>query len=326
MYQISREFRPLAGGLRLAALSLILLLFALPVVAADEKPAATHDQLKIQYDQALAAGDKAKALTLAEQMNDIIEPQHADVLMAIARLQAQLGNKEKAYEWLQRAADASYWNASDIRKDEAFAAFSGEERFKTLVRKVWAKAYIAMLERPERESFQKPGEVMKAMAYKPGERVADVGAGSGYFTVRVARAVEPGGTVLACDISQEMLDYLGMRVEYEKLANVTLKKVERDDPLLPPGGLDTILMVDTLHYVKDKPAYAQKLKAGLAPGGRVIVIDYIPKTMEERPWGPTPEQQFSRETLDAAMAAAGMKPVQVFDFLPEQYFVVYQVK
>jgi hypothetical protein len=87
--------------------------------------------------------------------------------------------------------------------------------------------------------------------------------------------------------------------------------------------VDTILMVDAIHYVKDRTTYATKLRAGLAPGGRLIIIDYRPKPMSERPWGPPPEQQFPRETLDAEMAAAGFKIVAAYDFLPEQFFVVY---
>jgi cyclopropane fatty-acyl-phospholipid synthase-like methyltransferase len=129
--------------------------------------------------------------------------------------------------------------------------------------------------------------------------------------------------VLAADVSQEMLDYLDKRTQAEGLTNVTLKKVDKDDPLLPAGGIDTILMVDTLHYVKNRGEYAKKLKAALAPGGRLVIIDYIPKSWEERPWGPPPEQHMSREMVDAEMAEGGLKQTKVYDFLPEQYFVVY---
>ena len=95
---------------------------------------------------------------------------------------------------------------------------------------------------------------------------------------------------------------------------------------LPAGGVDTILMVDTLHYITQRTAYAEKLRAGLAPGGRVVIIDYKPKPFEERPWGPPPEQQISRETVDADFAKAGLQPVKVHDFLPEQYFVEYRAE
>jgi hypothetical protein len=85
-------------------------------------------------------------------------------------------------------------------------------------------------------------------------------------------------------------------------------------------------MVDTLHYVADRAAWLKKVRAGLAPGGRVVVIDYIPKSEEERPWGPPPEQSMSREEVDAAMAEAGLAPSKVHGFLPEQFFVEYSVR
>ncbi len=102
---------------------------------------------------------------------------------------------------------------------------------------------------------------MKAPAFRPGERVADIGAGTGYFTFQVAGAVGPDGRVMA-----------------------------------------------------------------LAPAGRVVIIDYRPKPMSERPRGPPPEQQCPKEQLDGEMAAAGFKVVKSFDFLPEQFFVIYVPK
>ncbi|MBZ5583221.1 MAG: methyltransferase domain-containing protein [Acidobacteriia bacterium] len=186
--------------------------------------------------------------------------------------------------------------------------------------------YLAMLERPEREGFQKPAQVIAALALRRGERVADLGAGSGYFTIPVAQAVGPAGIVWALDIRQPMLDYIARRLKSENLANVRLKLVAADDPQLPPGAVDTILMVDVYHYIhfeKRGAQYAPKLRPGLAPGGRVVIIDYKPKPFDQRPWGPPPEQQMSRATLDSYMAKGGFKPAKVHTFLPEQYFVEY---
>ena len=163
---------------------------------------------------------------------------------------------------------------------------------------------------------------MAALALAPGERVADIGAGSGYFTIPVAKTVGSSGIVWAIDIRQEMLDYIDNRIEEEKLDNVQLVLVPKDDPQLPAGGVDTILMIDTWHYIRD-PEYAKKLRTALAPGGRVVIIDYKPKPWEDRSWGPPPQQQTSREELDGHFAQAGLKPVKVHDFLDEQYFVEY---
>jgi SAM-dependent methyltransferase len=107
---------------------------------------------------------------------------------------------------------------------------------------------------------------------------------------------------------------------------VELVLAPKDDPQLPPGGVDTILIVDTWHYIQNRGEYAKKLRDALAPGGRVVIIDYIPKPWDKRPWGPLPQQQVAKETIDAEMAEAGLKPTKVHDFLPEQYFVEYGVK
>jgi ubiquinone/menaquinone biosynthesis C-methylase UbiE len=292
----------------------------------QETRQADFNVLKSQAEQALLRKDYAKALEIMQRMNDIGEPQHYETLYSIARIYALLDNRPKAYEWLDRAVDAGFWDAQSLKNEEAFKGMREEKRFRDLVRGAWAKGYIAMLERPERAVFQKPDEVMKAFELRPGLRVADIGAGSGYFTIPVAKAVGTTGTVLAIDISPEMICYLDKRVQAEQLSNVKLVKVEKDDPQLPAAGIDLILMVDTIHYIQNRGEYARKLRTGLAPGGRVVVIDYIPKPWAERPWGPTPEQQVSREQIDADMAKAGLKPIRVYNFLTEQYFVVYGIQ
>ncbi len=303
--------------------AIALLLAATAAVWTQESEKADFKALKSQAEKALQSKDYARALEIAMKMNDIVEAQHYETLYGIARIYAFLGNEPKAYEWLDRAVGVGFWDAQLMRNDEAFKGMVEEKRFKDLARGARATAYIAMLERPERAEFQKPEEVMKALELKLGLRVADIGAGSGYFTIPVAKAVGPTGTVLAEDISQEMIDYLNKRVQAEQLENLKLVKVEKDDPKLPPAGIDLILMVDTLHYVQNRGEYAKKLRAGLAPGGRIVIIDYIPKPWDVRPWGPAPEQQFSKEQIDADMAQAGLKPIKVYNFLPEQYFVVY---
>jgi SAM-dependent methyltransferase len=308
---------------------LVLLAWSLAAAIMCAGPPPTPpplETLQRALGEATAVKDWPKALAIAEQINDTVEQQHVDVLYTIARMQALLGHKKEAYEWLERASDAGLMNVWKVRRDEAFAGIRDEDRFKELTRAIWLKAYIFLLERKERDAYQKPDQVMQALAFRSGERVADVGAGSGYFTVRVARAVGPSGVVWAVDIAQELLDYLGQRAQDEGLSNIRLVKVGPDDPQLPPAGVDTVLMVDTLHYIKERAAYAGKLRAALAPGGRVVIIDFVPRLPGERPWGPPPEQNMSREEVDVAMAAAGLQPVRVHDFLPEHFFVEYAVK
>jgi len=296
-----------------------------PVPAAADAPTVDLPALEAELSAALAAGEHERALALAVRVNEEIEPRHVDALYTVARLHGLLGHAEAALEWLERAAAAGLLPVQEVRADAAFAALRDEERFRLLTRAIWLKGYLWLLERPERDDYQQPERVIETLALRPGERVADVGAGSGYFTVRLARAVGPQGTVWALDINDTLLDYLRRRVEKEGLTNTRIGKVAADDPGLPPGTVDTVLMVDTLHYVRDRPAYARKLRAGLAPGGRVVIIDFRPKSLEERPWGPPPEQKMEREEVDAAMAAAGLAPLAVHDFLSEQFFVEYRV-
>ena len=312
-----------------AALLLISVILgpAFASVAQDnwEPPALSiYEDLKPRFEEAYEAEQYDLALDLAIDMNEALEWRHAETLYNVACLYALKGNRARAYEWLERAIDAGYWSAQLIMQDEDFKDLKGEPRFRELVKRAWLKGYIWILEREERDEFQQPGEVMRVLDFQPGERVADIGAGSGYFTIPVARAVGPTGKVWAIDLMQELLDYMGRRLEVEDLENVEMKKVEPDDPELPEGGVDTILMVDTWHYIRD-PEYAKKMRAGLAPGGRLVIIDYRPKPFEERPWGPPPEQQTSREELDGHMAEAGFEVAAEYDFLPEQYFVVYRV-
>ncbi len=307
-----------AGGV-LGGVAAVLLVCA--PVAAQAQPAP--EVLKGQIDEARRAGDVAAAARLADQLADVVEPSHAEALYVAAQLHARAGHREQAYLRLRRAVGAGFLDRERLLEDEAFAEYRREELFGTIVRKAWANGYISLLERPNREDVQKSPEILKALAFRPGERVADIGSGSGYFTLPVAKAVGPTGSVQAIDVASELLEYLEVRIKAQRVSNVTLKLVSRDDPQLPPGGFDTILMIDTIHYVKDRPAYVRKLLPGLAPGGRLVVIDYRPKPMAERPWGPPPEQQFPREQLDREMADAGFRVVASYDFLPEQFFVVY---
>jgi ubiquinone/menaquinone biosynthesis C-methylase UbiE len=237
-----------------------------------------------------------------------------------------MGNREQAYLYLNRSIGAGFADRGRLREDEAFADYSDDDLFKTLARRAWARGYFDLLERPNREDMQMSPEIMKCLAFRPGERVADIGAGTGYFTFPIAEAVDPTGVVWALDIAPEMIDALEFRTKARNVANVKVRKVSSDDPQLGPGSLDTILMIDSIHYVKDRTTYARKLPPGLAPGGRLVIIDYRPKPMSERPWGPPPEQQFPEEQLDREMAAAGFKVLRSYDFLPEQFFVIYAAK
>ncbi|MBN2072162.1 MAG: class I SAM-dependent methyltransferase [Candidatus Krumholzibacteriota bacterium] len=304
----------------------VLCLFSTPRLFAQEKESADIETLREEFATAYESGDYSTALEKAKKMNETLEWDHAEALFNIARTHSRLGNDMETYIWLKRAIDAGYWWARGIMDEKDLERFRAEPWFRELVRYAWSKGYASLLEREDRGESQYPDKVMESLDLKPGLRIADIGAGTGYFTVRFARAVGPDGKVWARDISQEMLDYLEKRLEVEKIDNVELVKVGPEDPLLEKGSMDMIFMIDTIHYVKDRAAYAKKVLDGLAPGGKFVIIDYRPKPMEERPWGPPPEQQIPRETMDEDMEGAGFKVVGSYDYLPEQYFVIYQAK
>jgi len=311
----------IAFSKRIVLASMLVAALAPAAAQAPEPPA--FETLSRQFEAAEARGDYPAALALARRMEEDAAERHTEVLYDLARMYGLTGDRSKVYEYLYRATDAGFWDAKRMREDPAFASLREEDLFQELCRKAWSGGYLAMLERDEREDFQKKDEILQALRLRAGMFVADVGAGSGYFTIPIARAIGPQGKVLATDIRREMLDSIARRLRIENLENVELLLGRSDDPMLPPGKVDLILMVDVYHYIQERTAFGKKLLAGLAPGGRLVVVDYIPKSWEQRPWGPPPQQHLAEETLSADLAAAGFETLERFDFLPEQFFVVY---
>jgi SAM-dependent methyltransferase len=199
--------------------------------------------------------------------------------------------------------------------------FDGQHRHRAS--EEWQR-YQAALEDPDRASWQKPQAVIKALALRPGEHVADIGAGTGYFTVPIARAVGPRGRVYAVDVARQMIDYLADRMHRERIGNIVPILAPSNNPTLPASGVDTVLIVNTYHHLDDRASYLAHLDEALAPGGRIVIIDFVPKPREERGFGPPLGMQLSRETVDAELSQAGFVPARVHDFLPEQYFVEYR--
>jgi ubiquinone/menaquinone biosynthesis C-methylase UbiE len=181
-------------------------------------------------------------------------------------------------------------------------------------------AYIASLEDPKRDEYQKPDEVMKALALKPGEVIADIGSGSGYFTLRFARAVGEKGLVFAVDISPDMIRHVNRRVRDAGIRNVVSVLAEPDDPLLPDGSVDRFVIVDTWHHVEDQAKYLGLMKRMLKPGGQVVHIDFQKR---ELPIGPPLAMKIARDDLVKQMQGAGFTLAAEHTFLPYQYFLVF---
>ena len=178
-----------------------------------------------------------------------------------------------------------------------------------------AESWARVFDDPARDAWQKPDDVVGALQLAPTARVADVGAGTGYFAVRLARAV-PQGTVYAVDLSADMVKYLGERARREGLANLRAVQGAPASPDLPQP-VDLVLLVDVYHHVDARIDYFAALRKSLAPGGRVAIIDFRP----ESPRGP--RHKIAARQVREEMRRAGYVEAASHDFLPDQYFIVF---
>jgi ubiquinone/menaquinone biosynthesis C-methylase UbiE len=185
------------------------------------------------------------------------------------------------------------------------------------------KAYIGALEDAQRDAYQKPQEVLTALNLRPGEVIADIGAGSGYFTFRIARHVGPKGKVYAVDVSPDMILHLNRRIRDLKTTNVVSVLADPDDPLLPNQSVNRFFICDVWHHVANPSKYLGMMKKMLKPGGEVIMIDFHKK---ELPFGPPMQMKIAREDLIKQMEISGFRLTKEHSFLPYQYFLVFLPK
>ena len=174
---------------------------------------------------------------------------------------------------------------------------------------------------PKRDEWQKPQEVVAALGLKPGQIVADLGAGTGYFEKRLSKAIAPGGIVLAIDTEPEMVRHLGERALQEGTANVVPVLALPQEAFVPPGRADCVLIVDTYHHIDDRVRYFRRMKETLAPGGRIVVIDFHKRPL---PVGPPPEHKLPREFVVDEMKQAGYRLEDEKTFLPYHYFLFFK--
>jgi SAM-dependent methyltransferase len=176
------------------------------------------------------------------------------------------------------------------------------------------------LERSEREIEEEPDRALDALGRLVGATVADVGAGSGYFTVRLAARVGPNGRVYASDLQPEMLRLLGVRLTRERVANVTVVQGRVDDPGLPTSSLDLALMVDVYHEFSEPQKMLRGLRRALKPGGRLVLLEY----RKEDPDVPIRfEHKMSVAEAKLELEAEGFKLVTVDERLPRQHILIF---
>lgn len=180
-----------------------------------------------------------------------------------------------------------------------------------------ADKWKAVFDDPARDAWQKPHEVLVALALKPDAVVADLGAGTGYFAMRLAHFVS-AGRVYAVDVEPGMVKHLAARAKQMGLANVSAVQGAPDDARLP-AKVDLVLLVDVYHHIDAREAYFAKLRDSLKPGARVAVIDFN----QASPVGPPRSARIAPDRVEKEMRAAGYVPIATHDFLPNQYFLVF---
>ena len=184
--------------------------------------------------------------------------------------------------------------------------FSGAEK--------WAHVF----DDPQRDAWQKPHEVIQALALKPDATVADIGAGTGYFAVRLASMLK-AGRVYAVDVEPDMVKYLGERAQRDGLANMIAVQAAADSARLP-GKVDLALFVDVYHHIDDRSRYFRGLRKSLNPGAHVAIIDF----RLDSPDGPPAAARIAPQSVKAEMKKAGYVLVAEHAFLPRQYFLVFR--
>jgi predicted methyltransferase len=188
---------------------------------------------------------------------------------------------------------------------------------------VMGVAGAGWLERAEREAEEAPSRAIEALDLRPGMVIADIGAGSGYYTSRMAKKVAPTGRVYATDIQPGMIGILERRITAEGLTNVTTVLGAMDDPSLPAQSIDLALMVDVYHELQQPQVFLQRLKGALKPGGRLVLLEF----RKEDPKIPIFEvHKMSVAEVKQELEAEGYAIERVIDVLPWQHIIVLRVK
>lgn len=181
--------------------------------------------------------------------------------------------------------------------------------------------WVSIFEDPARDEWQQPDRVVQSLDLRYGDVVADIGAGTGYFTRRFAAAVGPAGRALGLDVEPSMVRHMRDDARNLGLMNYEAAVVDPDDPRLAPSSIDLIFICNTYHHLPNRVAYLERLSWALRPGGRIAIVDFFKRPL---PVGPSsPEHKVSKQTVLREFEEAGYMLSQSFDFLPYQYYLVF---
>jgi precorrin-6B methylase 2 len=180
-----------------------------------------------------------------------------------------------------------------------------------------AEAYIESMDKPSRVSGLKVDEVIQKLELKPGDIVADIGSGSGAFSIPMAKAIAPNGILYAVDIDQKMIDFVADKAKEAGLTNVVPVLGKYDDANLPVKNVDVAFFHRVLHMIEHRQLYLDNLEKYLKPDGRIVIIDKNPEDASNWMW-------LKQSDVDTWMAALSFYPIAHYGVYDDRYFVVYQ--
>lgn len=184
--------------------------------------------------------------------------------------------------------------------------------------------WIQRFEEPARADWQLPDTVVEILGLRPGQNVADIGAGTGYFTRRFAKKISPGGLAVAVELEPGFFPYIQKRAREANQANILTQPAEPNNPWLSPATYDLIFLCNTLHHIDNRAEYYAWLRRALRPDGRVVVVDFF-KTMEI-PVGPPPHMRLDPSALRLELQAAGFTVSVDAETLPYQYILTAKAR
>lgn len=181
--------------------------------------------------------------------------------------------------------------------------------------------WVEIFESPDRAEWQKPDEVVQKMNLKSGDVVADIGAGTGYFTRLFAKAVGTQGRAIGLDIEASMVEYMKEDARKLSLKNYEARVVKPDDPELAAKSVDVIFICNTYHHIEGRGNYLKRLASALKHNGRIVIVDFYKKPL---PVGPrSSAHKISEEEVEKEFQKAGYRLIRSLDFLPYQYFLEF---
>lgn len=186
--------------------------------------------------------------------------------------------------------------------------YMNQSDFETLVKR---------FESPERDAYQKPEKVLQYLGNLKGKKIMDIGAGTGYFSVKLA---QKGAKVIAADVSEDFQNYLKKRIEQNKIKNIELRKIPYDSPQLKEDEVDIVFMVNTYHHIENRVEYFSKVKKGIKRNGSLLIIDFF--KIADTPVGPPIDHKLSIDEVITELKKAGYTHFDIrVDILPYQYII-----